>query len=336
MLRTSPGDSRAVRGGLVATGFAAALTWGAAHAADISPMEWLQKMAVAVEQANYSGTVVRVHDGDVQTLRVVHRYEDGKVSEKLESLDGAGREIIRAGDEVHCILPESRLVLVEQQMNQEGLFGRLAVRPDRLERSYDLTIESYERVVGRRSVQLAIRPRDRYRYGHRLWLDRVSALPLRRQVVGIDGDIIEEMRFAEVTIGEAIPASAFRPSADIEGYTWVRHAEKSGAPGQVNDTGFEARQLPRGFELVSAGREAFPDTDGEVAHIVYSDGVASVSVFVEGATGAEDSLEGASRIGAAYAFGTTLEGRQVTVIGEVPGHTVRMIAQSLTAKADKE
>jgi sigma-E factor negative regulatory protein RseB len=277
-----------------------------------------------------------VHDGDVQTLRVVHRYQDGKVSEKLESLDGAGREIIRAGDEVHCILPESRLVLVEQQINQEGLFGRLAVRPDNLARSYDLTLESYERVVGRPSVQLAIRPRDGYRYGHRLWLDKASALPLRRQVVGIDGDIIEEMRFAEVTIGKSIPVSALEPSVDIEGFTWVRHSEDATTTENANDTGFHARSVPSGFELVSADRETFPDTEGEVVHIVYSDGVASVSVFVEGAQAAGDSLEGASRIGAAYAFGTTLNGRQVTVIGEVPGHTVRMIAQSLAATADGE
>lgn len=309
---------------------------GAALAADTSPMEWLQRMAVAVERANYSGTVVRVHDGDVQTLRVVHSYENGKVSEKLESLDGAGREIIRAGDEVHCILPESRMVLVERQINQEGLFGRLAVQPDTLSRSYDLTIESYERVVGRPSVELAIRPRDRYRYGHRLWLDRASAIPLRRQVVGIDGDIIEEMRFAEVTIGGRIPASAFEPSMDIEGYTWVRHSEPAGTRGNVNDTGFEARNLPSGFRAVSAGSESFPGTEGEVAHIVYSDGVASVSVFVESPQIGGEKLEGASRMGAAYVFGTTVDGRHVTVIGEVPGHTVRMIAQSLAATGDGE
>lgn len=335
----TPRGSATMRGGAASallTGLAAALACGAALAADPSPMEWLQRMAVAVERANYSGTVVRVHDGEVQTLRVVHRYENGQVSEKLESMDGAGREIIRAGDEVHCILPESRLVLVERQINQEGLFGRLAVQPDALTRSYDLTVEAYERVVGRPSVELAIRPRDRYRYGHRLWLDRASAIPLRRQVIDIDGDIVEEMRFAEVTIGEPIPASAFQPSADIEGFTWVRHAEQPVARENENDTGFEATELPSGFRLVSAGRETFPGSEGEVAHIVYSDGVASVSVFVESSGPAAEGLDGASRIGAAYAFGTTIRGHQVTVIGEVPGHTVRMIARSLVTTAPGE
>ncbi len=326
MMRTG---SAALRGGTLVAGFAAAALCGVALSAEPSPMEWLQRMAVAVEQANYSGTIVRVHNGEVQTLRVVHRYQDGRVSEKLESLDGAGREIIRAGDEVHCILPESRMVLVEQQINQEGLFGRLAVQPEALSRSYDLTIEDYERVVGRPSVQLAIRPRDHFRFGHRLWLDKASALPLRRQVVGTDGDIVEEMRFAEITIGKPIPASALRPSMDIEGFTWVRHAEQSAGREGINSTGFEARDVPSGFRLVSAGSERFSDTEGEVAHIVYSDGVASVSVFVESGKAGADNLEGASRIGAAYAFGTVVNGHQVTVIGEVPGHTVRMIASSL-------
>jgi len=256
------------------------------------------------------------------------------VSEKLESLDGAGREIIRAGDEVHCILPESRMVLVEQQINQEGLFGRLAVQPGALARSYDVAIEDYERVVGRPSVRLAIRPRDHFRFGHRLWLDKASALPLRRQVVGTGGDIVEEMRFAEITIGKPIPASAFRPSVDIEGFTWVRHAGETEGRDGINPTGFEAREVPRGFRLVSAGNERFPDSEGEVAHIVYSDGVASVSVFVAPGQSGADKLEGASRIGAAYAYGTVVNGHQVTVIGEVPGHTVRMIANSLaTASA---
>ena len=325
-----PGNA-VMRGGSFFAGFAAAALCGTALAAEPSPMEWLQRMAVAVEQANYSGTVVRVHNGQVQTLRVVHRYEDGKVSEKLESLDGAGREIIRAGDEVHCILPESRMVLVGQQINQEGLFGRLAVQPAALSRSYDLTIEDYERVVGRPSVQLAIRPRDHFRFGHRLWLDKASALPLRRQVVGTGGDIVEEMRFAEITIGKPIPSSAFRPSMDIEGFTWVRDAGQAAERDDVNSTGFEAREVPSGFRLVSAGSERFPDTEGEVAHIVYSDGVASVSVFVESRQPGAGKLEGASRIGAAYAFGTVVNGHQVTVIGEVPGHTVRMIANSLAA-----
>jgi sigma-E factor negative regulatory protein RseB len=320
--------NRALGGSTLVAGLAAAALCGAALA-EPTPMEWLQRMAVAVEQANYSGTVVRIHKGQAQTLRVVHRYEDGTVSEKLESLDGAGREIIRAGDEVHCILPESRMVLVERQINQEGLFGRLAVQPEALDRSYDLTIEDYERVVGRPSVRLAIRPRDHYRFGHRLWLDKASALPLRRQVVGTGGDIVEEMRFAEITIGKPIPASAFRPSMDIEGFTWVRHAEDADTREGVNDTGFEAREVPSGFRLVSAGRERFPDSEGEVAHIVYSDGVASVSVFVEAGRAGAGKLEGASRIGAAYAFGTVVDGHQVTVIGEVPGHTVRMIANSL-------
>jgi len=318
--------------GLVA-GLAATALWGVALA-ETSPAEWLQRMSVAVEQADYSGTVVRIHNGQVQTLRVVHSYEDGRVSEKLESLDGAGREIIRAGDEVHCILPESRMVLVEQQINQEGLFGRLAVQPGALARSYDVAIEDYERVVGRPSVRLAIRPRDHFRFGHRLWLDKASALPLRRQVVGTGGDIVEEMRFAEITIGKPIPASAFRPSVDIEGFTWVRHAGETEGRDGINPTGFEAREVPRGFRLVSAGNERFPDSEGEVAHIVYSDGVASVSVFVAPGQSGADKLEGASRIGAAYAYGTVVNGHQVTVIGEVPGHTVRMIANSLaTASA---
>lgn len=327
--------SAVLRGRGLVAGLAATALWGVALA-ETSPAEWLQRMSVAVEQADYSGTVVRIHNGQVQTLRVVHSYEDGRVSEKLESLDGAGREIIRAGDEVHCILPESRMVLVEQQINQEGLFGRLAVQTDALTRSYDVAIEDYERVVGRPSVRLAIRPRDHFRFGHRLWLDKASALPLRRQVVGTGGDIVEEMRFAEITIGKPIPASAFRPSMDIEGFTWVRHAEETEGQGGINPTGFEAREVPSGFRLVSAGNERFPDSEGEVAHIVYSDGVASVSVFVEAGRSAAGELEGASRIGAAYAYGTVVNGHQVTVIGEVPGHTVRMIANSLATASEGE
>lgn len=324
-----PSSSEAMVPGPWLAGLLALLAGSAVLAADPSPSEWLRKMAIAVERANYSGTVVRVHDGTVETLRVAHRYRDGEVSEKLESLDGAGREIIRSGDEVHCILPESRLVLVERQINQEGLFGRLPGDADSLAESYDLTIENYERVVGRPSVQLAIRPRDHYRFGHRLWLDRMTAIPLRRQVVGNDGSIVEEMRFAEITIGADIPSSAFQSSIDTDGFTWYRQSEGQTRALRRNDTGFEAADLPSGFRLVSSGLEAFPGIEGDVAHIVYSDGVATVSVFVEAPEDAAEQLQGAAQLGAAYAFGTTFEGRQVTVIGEVPGETVRMIAGSL-------
>ena len=128
---------------------AMALSVGPLAALAQSPQEWLARMSEAVELLNYEGTFIHMHEGNVESLYIIHRHEGGKVSERIVSMDGAGREIIRHEDEVTCILPDQRSVLIEQRKDVSPLLSALPNYSDKLERHYEVRLVRRGRVAGR-------------------------------------------------------------------------------------------------------------------------------------------------------------------------------------------
>ena len=166
--------------------------YSAMSVAQQTPGEWLDLMADAVGTTSYQGTVIRSKRGESEALKVVHKIVDGIVNERVTSQEGNGLEIIRIGNEVHCILPDQKSVLVEGWNNQSTLFSPLPRSEVVNTPQYDLSLLREGRIAGREAVLLAIRPHDEYRYAHRIWLDRTSGFPLQTEVRNIDGDLIEE------------------------------------------------------------------------------------------------------------------------------------------------
>ena len=79
------------------------------------PKTWLERMSHAAESLNYEGTLVHMHGGDVDVLQVVHRVENGRVTERITAQSDAGREVIRSGAEETWILPDRQAVLVGKE-----------------------------------------------------------------------------------------------------------------------------------------------------------------------------------------------------------------------------
>ena len=164
---------------------------GVSLAQDATPNDWLDKMAHAVQTASYEGTVIRIQNNNVEALKVLHTVTDGVVREKVIVQEGNGLEIIRNGNEVQCILPDKKSVLVEEWNDQSALFSSLPSGSIRFGSEYDVSIVREERVAGRKAVELAIRPHDEYRFGHRIWLDIETGFPLQTRLVAQDGAAIE-------------------------------------------------------------------------------------------------------------------------------------------------
>ena len=141
-----------------------------ANAQSMAPHDWINKMAGAVQTTNYEGTVIREQNGKVELLKVVRIVTDGVIREKVMTQEGNGLEIIRNGNEVQCILPDKKSVLVEEWNDQSKLFSALPSSDIRFGNEYDVSIVRKERIAGRMAVMLAVRPHDEYRYGHRLGL----------------------------------------------------------------------------------------------------------------------------------------------------------------------
>lgn len=288
------------------------------------PQDWLNRMAVAVQSTSYEGTVIRIKDGSAEALKVVHTVKDGVVMEKVVAQEGNGLEIIRNGNEVHCILPDRKSVLVEEWDDQSTLFSTLPSSDIRFGSEYDVSIVREDRVAGRESVLLAIRPHDGYRYGHRIWLDTETGFPLQTQLID-EGNAIEQVKFADISLNQEIHASALQPSISTEHFTWLR--QPSGHQTTDIETDWTCDELPAGFRVVSTHEEKMEGSDEMVTHILFSDGLANVSVFIAATNG--ELVAGSAQVGGSNSYSIENGDFEITAIGEVPAITVEQIATTM-------
>jgi sigma-E factor negative regulatory protein RseB len=298
---------------------------GPALAASDEPMDWLNRMGAAVQQTSYEGTVIRIRDGKAESLKVVHQVADGIIREKVVAQEGNGLEIIRNGNEVHCILPDRKSVLVEEWDDQSTLFSTLPSSEIRFGNEYDVSIVREERVAGRQTRLLAIRPHDGYRYGHRIWLDTATGFPLQTQLIGDDGTAIEQVMFAEISLNKEIHASALAPSYSTDEFRWFNQSNHHVT--RSVDTDWVCEDLPRGFKVISTHEEKMPGSEAFVTHILYSDGLANVSVFI--AQSGDSDSQGPSSLSGSNSFSAIVGDHQVTAVGEVPAITVEQIATTM-------
>lgn len=291
----------------------------------MSPTDWLDRMSTAVSTIDYEGTVIRRQNGEAQALKVVHKVVDGVVNEKVITQEGSGLEIIRIGNEVHCILPDKKSVLIEQWNDRSTLFSTLPSSEVTVGSEYDLSLVREERVAGRPAVLLAVRPHDSFRFGHRIWLDRETAFPLRTELIGNDGELIEQFKFADINLESSVSEQSLAPSIDLDSFTWYTDPVRVEAADI--DTDWVCDDLPAGFRVISTKHEQLPGADAPVTHIVYGDGLATVSVFV--AEKQDQEIARRSNLGASSSFSIKSGDYQITAVGEVPAETVQRIASSM-------
>lgn len=290
-----------------------------------TPQDWIDRMGDAVQVTNYAGTVVRVRDGQVDTFKVVHTVTDGVIREKVVIQDGNGLEIIRNGNEVHCILPDRESVLVEEWNNQSTLFSTLPSSDIRFGSEYDVLIKDFERVAGRKSAKLAILPHDNYRYGYRIWLDTETGFPLQTQLIGDDNLPLEHVKFAEISIEQDIQSSALDSSYSTDNWKW--YAEPRLTMKREVQSEWVANEVPSGFRVVSTQQKILPEVDDPLTHIVYGDGLVTVSVFISPVT--DEKKPRRSSVGASNSYSTVIDDYRVTAVGQVPQVTVEQIAKSM-------
>lgn len=307
-----------------------AATGGHAMADAESPHDWLERMSRAVQSLSYEGTVVRISGGsETESLKVAHTIRDGVIHERVVAQEGNGLEIVRNGNEVHCILPDRKLVRVEQWNDQSTLFSTLPTSDLRLGSEYDVVIKRKSRVAGRTALELAIQPHDNFRYGHRLWLDTETGFLLKTQLIGDDGKPLEQVKFVEIELDSPLPPTALATSLALEDFTWLSATSKSRR--KLVESDWVAEDLPDGFSVISTEEETLEDSGKSVLHILYSDGLATVSAFIVEAADAKD-VEKGTLLGTSNSYSVVRDGHRVTAVGQVPAVTVERIAQSLVLR----
>ena len=172
----------------------------------------------ALATRNYDGTFFHLSEGRVETMRIVHRVKAGRVTERLLSLDGSGREFVRNNDELTCYLPDQRTVLVEPRQDHGPFLGSLPQFGADVDEFYRIESLPASHVLGRAARVIAVNPKDQYRFGYRLWLDENTAMPLKTQLCDSRGQVIEQILFARLEMPENIPDSDLAPGGAYRGH----------------------------------------------------------------------------------------------------------------------
>ncbi|MBV1906880.1 MAG: MucB/RseB C-terminal domain-containing protein [Pseudomonadales bacterium] len=304
-----------------------------------TPSQWLWKMNEAFSQQNYDGVFSYYNGTDLSTMRVVHAIIDGVQRERLVHLNGALREIVRVGDEVSCILqPGDELLTLENSL-PAGPFARAFTRNfDQLSDHYQLSFHGLDRVAGRDAIRLAINAPDNNRYAHRLWLDTATGFLLRSEMVDESGKRLEIFQFSSIQIDlsiaeELLVASA--PDGSIVTHLRLESDELSEKTSVSGSTNWYAAWMPGGFKMSAWDLRHTPNAGKKVRTLMYSDGLAAFSVFIEDmpSRGAGNVV---SRSGATIVVTVGVQGpdktQLVTVVGELPTGAAQRIARSVTFK----
>jgi len=296
---------------------------------------WLKTIQAAAQKQSYAGTFVFQQANQVRTSRVTHVLDGKNELEKLEILDGPPREYIRHNEEVACYIPEIRTVMVEKRSTPETFPAMLGANAADLAEHYEITKGESGRVAGYDCQTIILRPKDNLRYGYRLWAEKNSGLLLGAQTLNEHGQVVEQISFAQVIIG-GIDKNSVRPSfANTAGW----HVENS-VTAQTPLTGWAVTAVPAGFKKIHELKRMVPDAQPdavsgvqgqhELAQMVFSDGLAAISVFVE--PGSQSRTEGTTHQGAMNIVGKRQGEFWLTIVGEVPPAAVKQVANSIEFK----
>jgi sigma-E factor negative regulatory protein RseB len=297
---------------------------------DNDPYQWLERMSAAMSQMDYQGTFVYVQADDVATMRITHVADDAGVRERLVSMSGAPREFLRDANGVRWVLGDDHSVLADPAFKR-SFFPQLPIdHRDQTQRCYVLEFGGTGRIAGQKVRGVNVLPKDSFRYGYRLWLEERSALMLKWELVDGERKPLAKLMFTDFRMGSEVDLSELVPSSQLKKFRTVESRLPAGRGETAALPRWQPRELPPGFQLTDHRLFGQPG-QGMFEHLVYSDGLAAVSVYVESSEGEEGQAAGLSRMGTTHAFSRLADDVFITVIGDVPEATVRYIGNAVAA-----
>lgn len=296
---------------------------------------WLKKIQAGAHKLNFSGIFVYQQGSQVRTSRITHVLNGKNELEKLEILDGKPREYIRNNEEIIYYVPEAQTLLIEKRVAQDVFPAILAANPSDLSSYYDIHKGMTGRVAGFDCQVIVLEPKDKFRYGYKLWAEKSSGLLLRAQTVDENNEVVEQIAFTQIQIGN-IDHDHVKPSFSNTSGWRVENMVMS----QIALPGWTIKRMPPGFRKIHEVKRLVSDTpegnsasssghahQREVAQIVFSDGLAAISVFIE--PGSQSRTEGSMQQGAMNIIGKRQGDFWLTIVGEVPAVAIRQVANSI-------
>ncbi len=293
----------------------------------------LKKMQYAAHMQSYDGTFVYSQDKNkLSAMRIIHSADSKGERERLVSLDSTGREVIRDARSVTCILPDRNVVVVEKGRPPVQFPPPFPDKLDHLKDQYTFSMQGEEKVAGQWAYKLVVKPNDNYRYGHRLWIDKKTGLLLKTHLVTERGKMVEQFMFTHIKYMKKVPDKLLNPSVDSTKFDRYESDDIKAKSKPVNSAQlWQVTKLPPGFKRDHQRRLQMPRSRAMSNQLVFSDGLASISVFIEHNM-KTPNLIGRTNMGAVNIHGKKFKNYHVTAVGEVPHASVKMISESVTLK----
>lgn len=294
-----------------------------AQAQSPEALEWLRKIHDATQTLSYTGTFVYQHGTRTEASRITRYVDAAGDIERLEVLDGVPREIVRTRDTVKCYLPDSRVVKIDRRSADRSFPGLLPERIGALARHYDIELAETRRIAGFDCQAVVLKPKDALRYGYRLYADVKSGMLLKAVTFDAKGEQVEQFMFTQLSIG-GVKREQVKPRHAARAW---RVEDTEAAPAELQGWGLSA-ELP-GFRKVIELKRRMGQSR-PVGQVVYSDGLAAVSVFIEPMQPRSEPVQtGLSSLGAIHIYTREVANHRVTVVGETPAASVQRIGNAV-------
>ena len=310
---------------------AVGLACGSQAAPGNDPLAWLQRAAQASRTASYSGIFVHSNGDRTSTLRITHVNVGGEEHERVEPLDGPSYEIVRRNDEMFCYFPDAKTIRLDRRITARFFPSIMTGEPAAIAASYEVKLGKSERVLGFDCQWIRLEPKDGLRYAQRLCSETTSGLIVRSKTLNEQKQVIEQYTFTELKLGPHVARSDVKSIFEARVKKWITDAKPRDEAKSV-ETGWAVTNPPAGFQKVTELRRTMPGRDQPVSQIIFSDGFASLSVFVEPQGAPRRTDEASNEDGTTTFYVRPMGEHLVTVLGEVPLATAQQVGRSVARR----
>lgn len=321
--------------------FATALLLGALSVSSIAADDaWLmlQKTAYAARELNYQGVFVYQNGKQMRSVQITHMNNAGQEMTRNLVLDTSlqanqPREVYSQGNDILIVHPKNEAnnpttIVIEKRRGQNLFPAMLPTDLQSLKASYKTRVLATEMIAGRGAQVIELTANDAYRYSYKIWADAEFGLLLKMTLLDNKKQTLEQIEFTQLSMLNSRDANWFQPKIDVK-KDYV--TEDVSAVNHV-DTNWIIAELPTGYVKVDHVTLNLPGKTSPVDQMVFSDGIASVSLFIEPVAKGIRPKTGHMLIGSTNICANVIDGYQITVVGEVPEATVMQIAKAVTFK----
>ena len=303
-----------------------------ADSAAPDPKELITEMSNANSELNYDGVFVYRYDKQIDTMRIVHKKSNnGAIHERLIALTGNKREIIRDNDRVKYYFPENKVAIIEKSKPGQLISSYFPDSIQSISKFYIFNIAGQGRIAGLNAWIVNIMPIDRYRYGYQVWIDKESKLLLKSKLKNFQGVTLEQMMFTQISVLENINDTLLKTSFSEKDFTWINNIKDKDESNFYDNARkkWMPSWIPEGFLMSEYTIDPMPTSTIPVDHFIYTDGIATISIYVEKLNKQQPINMETTNFGGVNTYSISTNGYQITAVGEVPKATVQLIANSV-------